>query len=190
MAATSSHQTGVLPDRFGFVDFHDTRLPPPRFNIAPSQDVLTIAAGPNGPEVRQMRWGFQPAWMRDPKVPPPINARAETILEKKMFRDALRPGRCLIPSDGFYEWATVPGQRRKRPVHIRRRDGKPFAFAGLWTTAADRRQTCTILTTAANELLAPVHHRMPVILAQCDEHIWLAENADEHALLACLRGLP
>lgn len=183
-------QTGILPDRFGFVDFHDTRLPPPRFNIAPSQDVLTIVAGPRGPRPRQMRWGFQPAWLRDPKLPPPINARAETLREKRLFREALRHGRCLIPADGFYEWAAVPGQRHKQPIHIRLTGARPFSFAGLWTTGPDGHDTCTIVTTTANALLVPIHHRMPVILDPRTERVWLDTAADEASVLACLRPYP
>ena len=181
-------QVGILPDRFGFVDFHDTRLPPPRFNIAPSQEVLAIASGPEGPRARLLRWGFQPAWMREPKLPPPINARAETLLERKLFRDALGRGRCLIPADGFYEWAAVPGQRAKRPMHIRLKGGSPFAFAGLWTVGPDGVETCTIVTTAANELLSSIHERMPVILAPEDEVVWLDPATEVPAALGCLRA--
>ena len=178
----------AIPERFRVVDFIETRIDPvPRFNIAPSQVVLVVVGGPLGPTVRPMRWGFRPAWARGVgKRPPPINARAESLLERPMFRDAIARHRCLIPADGFYEWAAVPGRKAKQPMHIRLKGGGLFGFAGLWTKGVDE-PTCAIITTAANELMAPIHDRMPVILRPDDEDLWLdPEVTDPGAALLCL----
>ena len=183
-------QVGILPERFGFVDFHDTRLPPPRFNIAPSQPLLTFAHGPERPTARLMLWGFRPHWLRDPKGPPPINARAESLADGRLFRGALRHGRCLIPADGYYEWVAAPGGRRKRPIHIRRKDCDLFAFAGLSTSDADEIENCAIVTTRANELIRRVHERMPVILGGDAERAWLDPATPVPEALALLRPYP
>jgi putative SOS response-associated peptidase YedK len=186
-----------LQQRFGFVDFHETRPPPavPRFNVAPSQTVPVVVETPRGRILRPMRWGFRPAWMREaPKRPPPINARAETLLERPMFRGALTRGRCLIPADGFYEWAAVPGARTKRPIYFRLQDGGLFAFAGLYAIrddGPDAEATCVIITTAANELLAPFHDRMPVILEPEREAEWLdPSQTDPLSALSFLVAYP
>jgi putative SOS response-associated peptidase YedK len=173
--------------RYGFVDFHDTKIPP-RFNIAPSQLVLVVVDGERGPESKEMRWGFEPAWLpKDSKRPPPINARAETLLERPMFRDAVARGRCVILADGFYEWVAVPGQKKKQPMHIRLPGGISFGFAGLTTRAKDGQDTCVIITTAANAVMAPIHHRMPVILDPEQERAWLDSSLSDPALaLGCL----
>ena len=118
----------AIVDRFGFMDWSDKR-PEPRFNIAPSQEILTIVQMPlEEPRPQTAVWGLKPFWLQKGKAPP-INARAEAIGASAMFRDALR---CLIPATGFYEW------REKRPMHIRRRDSKVFMFAGLWLPAGRR----------------------------------------------------
>ncbi len=178
-------------DRFGFVDFHDTRIEP-RFNVAPTQSILTIVME-NGRRVpRPMRWGFQPDWMRQRgAVPPPINAKAETLVEKGMWRTALQRGRCLIPADGFFEWRSVPGRNGKQPMYVRLHGGPLFAFAGLYTPSDERGPSCAIVTTSANELMASIHPRMPVILAREAEDQWLdPEVSDPVALLACLQAYP
>ena len=166
-------QVGILPEHFGFVDFHDTRLPPSRYNIAPSQPVLVIGPGREGPSARPMQWGFRPHWLPDPMRPPPINARAESLADGRLFRGALRHGRCLIPADGYYEWVAVPGERRKRPIHIRLKDGGLFAFAGLCTADSDEIESCAIVTIGANDLIRTLHDRMPVILDRAAEAAWL-----------------
>ena len=118
------------------------------------------------------------------------NARGETVMEKPMFRQAFRRRRCLIPASGFYEWKAVPGQKTKQPFYISFKDGTPMSFAGLWETArtADGTQvdTCTIITTEANAVLAPIHHRMPVIIDREDWSTWLSTEPMPEALLAPL----
>lgn len=147
----------------------------PRWNIAPSQEVLVI---PNRTQrlLRPARWGLIPHWASDTAIGHRmINARAETLAARPAFRDALARRRCAIPADGFYEW-----QRRGRarqPFHLRRRDGQPLAFAGLWdvwrTPAGERVASCTIVTVPANDLVAPIHDRMPAILDGAALDAWL-----------------
>jgi putative SOS response-associated peptidase YedK len=178
--------------RFGFLDWHEKRIEP-RFNIAPSQEILTIVRDP-GPEVRAARWGFAPFWAEgtDSKRPPPINARVETLARSPMFREALVHTRCLIPATGFYEWQAQPGTGLKIPMHIRLKSGAVFAFAGLWAPGKHHgTPTATIVTCGPNELTAAIHNRMPVILRQEDEAVWLDPTVvDPEQLLALLRPYP
>jgi putative SOS response-associated peptidase YedK len=180
-----------LVERYPFIDWHQRRILPeaPRFNIAPSQPILTVlVAAEQGPDARLMKWGFQPAWMKQPKQPPPINARSEGLAESKLFRAALQHGRCVIPADAFYEWQAEGG--RKQPYAIRRSDGDLFAFAGLWTQDPNEAETAAIITTGANELMRAIHSRMPVILSPEEEALWLdPQTSVEHAL-ALLRPYP
>ena len=136
-----------------------------------------------------MRWGLIPSWAKDPSIGNRmINARAETVAEKPAFRSAVRRRRCLVLADGFYEWRRVAGGRTKRPMRIVLKTGEPFAFAGLWETwrdpAGGRIQSCAIVTTKANDLLKPIHDRMPVILPREVEPLWLDASVDEPDLLA------
>jgi putative SOS response-associated peptidase YedK len=133
-----------------------------------------------------MKWGFLPAWAPDPKGAM-INARGETAASKPTFRDAFRKRRCLIPADGFYEWKKAG--RRKEPYHIRLMDGRLFAFAGLWESWHGQ-DTCTILTTMANQLVAPLHDRMPVILDPEDYFKWLDTAAQTEELQSLLKPYP
>ena len=163
----------------------------PRYNVAPGQDIAVVrteAGGGRG--LAMLRWGLIPSWAKDPTIAwKLINARSETAAEKPSFRAAFRHRRCLIPADGFYEW-----ERRgktRQPWLFGLRDGAPFAFAGLWERwtvpegaaltgslaergPGDTVETCTILTAAANETVAPVHGRMPVILPSQTWDPWLA----------------
>ena len=156
-----------------------------RYNIAPTQEVLTVVSG----ERRRggfMRWGLIPHWAKDPKIGSRmINARAETVAEKPAFRDALRRRRCLVLADGFYEWQRTGGTRR--PMRIVMRSGEPFAFAGLWSVWRDpqgnRIPSCAIITTEANDLLRPIHDRMPVILPRDLEELWLDAGVDDPGAL-------
>src|SRR5919202_112939 len=183
-------------DRFGFVDFHERRIQPmswpPRYNVAPQQLVPVIVQDRDGRRhLEVMRWGFVPDWARGrARIGPQINARAETLAEKPFFRGAIRYHRCLIPADGFYEWQARPGG--KQPIHIRLRQGDLFAFAGLYAPGDDDHEpTCAIVTTSANELMAPIHARMPAILAPEDEATWLdPEETRTIAALACIESYP
>jgi putative SOS response-associated peptidase YedK len=147
----------------------------PRFNIAPPQMIAVVRGGTWG----QVRWGLIPSWAKDPAIGNRmINARAETVAEKPAFREALARSRCLVPADGYYEWQRQDGKgQRKQPFYIRLRDGRPFAFAGLWErwTGPDGTavETCAILTTEPNESLRAIHDRMPVILTPNEYDQWL-----------------
>ncbi|MDH3284290.1 MAG: SOS response-associated peptidase [Acidobacteriota bacterium] len=151
----------------------------PRYNIAPSQDVLAVRRTDEeqGREAALVRWGLIPGWAKDPSIGNRlINARSETAAEKPSFRAAMRRRRCLIPADGFYEWAALEGSA-KRPYLIRLSSGEPFALAGLWERwqpdDAEPVESCTILTTTANESLARLHGRMPVIIEPAEYDRWL-----------------
>lgn len=147
-----------------------------RWNVAPTQTAPVIVEGPRGVRrVERMRWGLVPPWADDPSIGNRmINARSETAAEKPSFRAALKARRCLVPADGFYEWQAVG--KGKQPVHVRRRDRGVFAIAGLWEVwkkGGEPLETFTILTTEPNELLRPIHDRMPVIVARADFGRWL-----------------
>ena len=139
-----------------------------------------------------MRWGFQPAWMAGKsKRPPPINARGETLLERPMFKGAVGKGRCLIPADGFYEWKVVPGQKTKQPMYIHLKSSELYAFAGLWTWGGDEvGPTCAIITTSPNEVVEPIHDRMPVILTRDAERLWLDAEAPPLEAMSVLLPYP
>lgn len=149
---------------------------PPRYNVAPTQEVLVI---PNDGENRGqfLRWGLIPFWAKDENIGNKlVNARSESALEKPAFRHAFRKGRCLIPADGFYEWKKEP--EGKQPYHITMADGKPFAMAGLWERwtpkeGGEEVRTFTILTTAGNDLVKDLHDRMPVILPKEAWERWM-----------------
>ena len=149
----------------------------PRYNVAPSQSIPVLRTVDGERELVVMRWGLIPHWAKDPAIGNKlINARAETVAEKPSFRSAFRRRRCLIPASGFYEWQKTTGGTRQ-PWYIRLASGEPLSLAGLWEQwqppGGDRIESCTIITTAANELLAPIHHRMPVILSAADHDAWL-----------------
>ena len=165
---------------------------PPRYNICPTQKVPVVrtAAG-TGRELVMMRWGLVPAWSKDTAIGSRlINARAETVAEKPSFRGAYKSRRCLIPADGFYEWRRQ-GDGPKQPYRITLAGGAPFALAGLWERwekAPDGKvlETCTIITTAANLFLRPIHHRMPVILDAAGHDAWLDARTPPDAVPAFL----
>lgn len=155
----------------------------PSYNIAPGQKILNIVELDDGSrKAVNLFWGLVPSWSKDSKYSAHlINARMETIREKPSFRSAFKHRRCLIPADGFYEWERRNG---KQAFHIHRKDRKPFAFAGLWEQWQHDTETlysCTIITNAANDLMQPIHERMPVIIAPEHYHDWLNKtaNADE-----------
>ena len=141
----------------------------PRWNVAPTQPAPVVTLGADGGRhLAMMRWGLVPPWAADPSVGARmINARAETVAEKPAFRSAYRARRCLVPADGFYEWRTEADG--KQPYRVVRRDRAPFAFAGLWEIwtghgEGSALETFTIVTTEANDTIAHIHHRMPVML--------------------------
>ncbi len=168
----------------------------PRYNIAPTRDVLTVLKKPETPDrqARLLRWGLIPQWAEGPAVGSRmINARAETVATKPAFRRAFRERRCLVLADGFYEWQKQ--DRRKQPYFIRLRDERPFAFAGLWERWVPQDgqpiDSCTILTTVANDLIQPLHVRMPVIVAATDYETWLSPaTQDLDRLHPLLRPYP
>jgi putative SOS response-associated peptidase YedK len=158
-------------------DLADLPALAPRYNVAPTQPVLAVRhAGEARREVVRLRWGLVPSWADDLRIGARLlNARAETAAEKPAFRTALARRRCLVPADGFFEWRSAGG--KKQPLWFRLRDGRPFALAGLWERwqAAEGVlvESCAVLTTEANELVRPVHERMPVILEPSRYDAWL-----------------
>lgn len=169
---------------------------PPRYNIAPGQDIAAVIWNREAAhrEVRSPRWGLVPFWAKEGGMGHRlINARAETVATKPAFRKPFRERRCLVPADGFYEWERQG--RRKRPWHIRMRDGRPFAFAGLWDrwqpTEGAPVETVTIVTTEPNALVGRIHDRMPVILPSMEYGLWLDPAVqDIERLHALLRPYP
>ncbi len=166
----------ALQEAFSWVVFGAANLKP-RFNIAPTQAVPVV---PNTGDNRLdfFTWGLVPSWAKDPSISSRmINARAETAAQKPSFRHAFKRRRCLILADGFYEWHSVKGEENKLPIYIRRKDRKPFAFAGLWEEwhSPDGSQilSTAIITTRSNELIRPFHNRMPVILPDSAHKLWL-----------------
>ncbi|MFH7027244.1 MAG: SOS response-associated peptidase [Heteroscytonema crispum UTEX LB 1556] len=164
-----------------------------QYNIAPTQMVAAVL--PNSKSLsrqfQQLRWGLIPSWAKDPSMGAKlINARAETVAEKRSFRSAFKRRRCLIVADGFYEWQHQ--EKKKQPFYIRLQDGQPFGFAGLWeqwkSPSGEEIDSCTIVTTEANELMRSLHDRMPVILNPQDYDLWLnPEVQDSEALQKLLR---
>jgi putative SOS response-associated peptidase YedK len=165
----------------------------PRYNIAPTQDVVAILKNGTA-HLSTLRWGLIPAWAKDESIGSRmINARAETLAEKPSFKSLLRGKRCVIVADGFYEWKTEG--KGKIPMYITLQDDQPFAFAGLWDLwkAPDGRQiqSCTIITTEPNELMASIHNRMPAILRPGAYEDWLnPQLRDEQVLTHWLQPYP
>lgn len=154
---------------------------PPRYNIAPTQPIAIVRLADGARQFALVRWGFIPAWVKDPKtVSLMFNARGETAIEKPAYRNAMKRRRCLVPADGFYEWKR--DGERKRPHWIHPRAGGPIAFAGLWETwmgpNGEELETAAIVTTAANDTLRPLHDRMPVVLPPDTFDLWLDPNVD------------
>lgn len=168
----------------------------PRYNIAPTQEVLVVVKPPDAAQrqARLLRWGLIPQWAEGSAISSRmINARAETVATKPAFRRPFHERRCLVLADGFYEWQRQ--DRWRQPFYIRLRDGRPFAFAGLWERwvpqDGQRIDSCTLITTVANDLIQPLHVRMPVILAPEDYDLWLdpgVQNAER--LRQLLRPYP
>lgn len=182
----------VIAEQFSLFDLPSLS---PRYNIAPTQTVAVVRqvgeSGGAGRELVNLRWGLIPHWAKDPAIGNRmINARSESVAEKPAYRTALRRRRCLVAADGFYEWQ--PGGRRKQPYFIHMKDDRPFGFAGLWETWEGPEnsyiESCTIITTDANALMAPIHDRMPVIVDPKDYGLWLDTSVQDPApLLPLLR---
>jgi putative SOS response-associated peptidase YedK len=174
---TTGHE---LADLFGLADDQITSVQK-RYNIAPMQWIPVVRVRDGQRELVNLRWGLIPSWVRDPKPTGLVNARSETVSEKPSFREPFRHRRCLVPADGFYEW--TPVGRKKQPCYFRKAHGGLMALAGLW----DRWQgpegvleTVTVLTVPANELIQPLHDRMPAILTPDQFAVWL--DPHEHRI--------
>ena len=162
----------------------------PRYNIAPTQSVPTVlqTSASTNRQFKMLHWGLIPSWAKDRKMGAKlINARAQTVAEKPAFRSALRQRRCLVLADGFYEWQQQEQKKQKQPFYFRLSDERPFAFAGLWEhwrgEDGEEIHSCTLLTTEANELMQPIHNRMPVILDPKDYDLWLDLEVKKQELL-------
>lgn len=189
----------MIAEMMGLVDPSPRQLDlfEPRYNIAPTQEIAVVrTAEGGGREATPMRWGLVPSWSKElPKSAPLINARSETAAEKPSFRTAMKCRRCLIPADGFYEWSGPKGS--KQPYWIHYPDERVYAYAGLWERwngpegKGPAIESCTILTTGANEQLSELHDRMPVILAPGDYELWLDPDVqDAGAVQHLLEPLP
>lgn len=166
----------------------------PRYNITPEQEILTVINTPV-PELVYTKWGLIPFWAKDPSIGRKmINARSETIQEKNSFRVPFRKRRCIILTDGFYEWKTLG--KSKTPFFVRMKDTAPFGLAGLWDrwthpSTGDKITSCTIITTSANDTVSGIHDRMPAVLKKKDYRTWLApEEVGENILMGCIMPYP
>lgn len=197
---TSTTPLEVLARVFGVEEVCTERLPP-RYNVAPTQLVYAVANRAGRRALGTLRWGLVPPGAKDPSAGSKmINARAESLADRPAYRAALARRRCLIPADAFYEWQRLrPGQggSAKRPWAVRRRDGQTMALAGLWEAWRDPAapegeplRTCTIITTAANQLLAAVHSRMPVVLCPAKWEAWLDPGVSAEEAAGLLESAP
>jgi len=174
-------------EEFGLTDAPEVA---PRYNIAPTQDVLAVRRRSSGNrQARLFRWGLVPHWAHDPAVGNRlINARAESVATRPAFRDPFLQRRCLVPAQGFYEWKKFG--RAREPWLSRLKGGATFAFAGLWDRWSRGEgqpiESCALITTSANALVAPIHGRMPVLLGRADYERWLDPRASEDDLRALL----
>lgn len=170
-----------LIEKFQFIFADHLR---PRYNIAPSQTILTVAQGKDERVGKFMRWGLIPCWAKDARIGyKMINARAETLAEKPAYKTPFCKQRCLIPADGFYEWKKLG--ERKQPYRFQLKNGDPFAFAGLWDRWKQGNEilfSCTIITVSPNPLASKVHNRMPLILPEDAYDLWLSPNTDPDSL--------
>ena len=186
-------EASQLEQEFGIKEVPDGYQP--RFNVAPTQSIATVIDAEER-KIEMLRWGLIPSWAKDPSIGSRmINARSETAADKPAFRQAFQKRRCLILADGFFEWQRPPGKRSPAiPYVFRRKENKPFAFAGLWEAwkpeEGDWMRTCTILTCSANELVSSVHDRMPVILTGDTAWKWMLSpsRSELEALLAPYPG--
>lgn len=176
----------AIADEFGLFDVPDLSA---RYNVAPSQSVVVVRQQEaKGRELALLKWGLIPSWADDPAIGNRmINARSETAASKPSFRRAFRSRRCLVVADGFYEWQKTDG--KKQPIYIRLKNDHPFGFAGLWERWEKGDQpieSCTILTTDANDLMKPIHDRMPVIIPKGQYDLWLDPGCQDSEKLTKL----
>jgi putative SOS response-associated peptidase YedK len=163
-------------------------------NISPGQQISAVIRNEDVNKLVNFRWGLVPSWAKDPSIGNKMfNARAETVAEKPSFREAFKKRRCLIVADGFYEWQKI--DRIKKPLRFFLKSGEPFALAGLyesWTSPEKKTiRTCTIITTEPNDLLRPIHDRMPVIVKKELEDFWIDPNTHNYEnLLSILKPYP
>ncbi len=185
----SASSPALLAERFGVeevrVDEHAQN-----YNVTPRTEVPVVAVSKGVRVLDRVRWGLVPSWAKTLSIGDrQINARADTIASKPAYKRAFRKRRCIIPADGFYEWQVIEGRKQKQPWFIRRRDGEPLAFAGLWEIwhdpdapdpdGAPRIRSCVIVTTDANGLMRPIHDRMPVVLPESAWDRWLDPDFDD-----------
>jgi putative SOS response-associated peptidase YedK len=203
----------LLAERFGVDDISfDTKEFEPSYNVAPRELVLVVRERDDRRVLSRVRWGLVPSWAKDPSIGDRmINARAESLAEKSAYKRPFERKRCLIPADGFYEWRVVApprtpkGRPKKQPMFIHRRDGEPMAIAGLWDvwkvregvdppTGTDDEgwlRSCVIVTGEPNDLVAPIHDRMPVLLPESAWDAWLdPDNHDVDSLHRLLVAAP
>ncbi|HEY0222944.1 MAG TPA: SOS response-associated peptidase [Pseudolabrys sp.] len=181
----------VLRDLFRYAEQPNF---PPRYNVAPAQPIPIVRVVNGARHFALVRWGLLPSWVKDPKkFSLLINARGESVTEKPAFRAAMRRRRCLIPTDGFYEWKASGS--RKQPYYVRATSGEPFAFAGLWETwigpNGEELETAAIVTTAANKTLEPIYDRMPVVVPPDQFDLWLDHSTEDvGAAVALIQPAP
>lgn len=182
----------AIEDEFSIA--HTNIILEPHYNIAPTQNIIVIVLDETK-KLNTFQWGLIPAWVKDQATGNKtiINARSETILEKSSFKDGFKKRRCLILADGYYEWKKSTNE--KVPMYIYLKSQRPFAFAGIWDTWKSPKGTvinsCAIITTKPNDLMASIHNRMPVILPKKDENIWLDISFQtEKYLLNLLKPYP
>jgi putative SOS response-associated peptidase YedK len=185
----------ILAERF-HVEEVRTGETEANYNVTPRAEVPVVAESKGKRVLDLVRWGLVPSWAKSISVGDRmINARAETLRSSNAYKRPFENRRCIVAADGFYEWQAIEGRKQRQPWFIRRRDGEPIAFAGLWSVWHDRRlgddapriRTCTIITTEPNDLMRPIHDRMPVILAEPEWDAWLdSENHDVEKLAQLL----
>jgi putative SOS response-associated peptidase YedK len=181
----------ILAERFAVEEVRiDTKEPD--YNVTPRAEVPVVATSRGKRVLDLVRWGLVPSWAKSLAIgDKQINARADTVATKPAYKRAFVKRRAIIPADGFYEWQPIEGQKKKQPWFIRRRDGEPLAFAGLWEIWHDpeigddapRVRSCVIITSDANEVLAPLHDRMPVVLPESEWDRWLDPEFNDVAAL-------
>ncbi|HMJ44853.1 MAG TPA: SOS response-associated peptidase [Pseudolabrys sp.] len=176
----------VLRALFGYAEQPNF---PPRYNVTPTQPIAIVRLMNGTRQFALVRWGLLPSWVKDPKAfSLLINARGETVNEKPAYKAAMKRRRCLIPADGFYEWQARGS--RKQPYYVRAKSGTPLAFAGLWETwtgpNGEELETAAIITTDANQTLAPIYDRMPVVIAPEQFDLWLGGRDEDTAAASSL----